>query len=572
MRSRGKTLTEKLSTRVLPSNQELWNDPLKILEAANSTQEALYIFSLDPRAFWAYFLDIELEPFQLEFVLAAEHHHRLMGEWPAGFGKSTNMSYGYIVWHICRNPNVRIISVMKTAEESNAYGLLIRNTLEKNEKLIATYGDFRDSTSSGRRTQSWSQDGMNVAQRTIFDPHYTVEWYGSNSDAVLGHRCDIIVIDDVVTPDTAGTPERRAKQLYRMREQYQTAPQYRWRVEQHPNSYPVHDPISHKLRGYLKIPEEHPWPTGVEYEKIVVVGTVFHYQDLYHTLEADKSFHFIRHDCFITDADGKRESLWPDRWTAEKLDQERESLGTLSFNRRYRNMCVSEDDLAFRRADIEGCKDPLRSTGEIPKNDDASWRLVLSLDPASGNASRFSAYPSFVLVAYDNNDTDRKRYLIDLYRRHSMGYHDMLSKAIEFHDRYDYDVFVVEKNAFGSWLFDEKAPQVHELQSRGVRFVEHTTGGNKKDPEWGVRSIEPFFRKGLYSVPAKTQLDNDFFAEWVDEFIMYPQGYGDYCMSTWFADLVIRQGTRGAGPPVKPGGGKIYTKIVIGAPRKEYSR
>ena len=110
------TLTS-LTPRSAPSRTEVESDPLRILAVAESEEEARYIFAHEPRAFWAYFLDIELEWFQVEFIRAAEKYHRLMGKWPAGFGKSTNMSFGYPIWHVARNPNIRIIQLGKTTEE-----------------------------------------------------------------------------------------------------------------------------------------------------------------------------------------------------------------------------------------------------------------------------------------------------------------------------------------------------------------------------------------------------------------------------------------------------------------------
>ena len=564
-----------LTPRSAPSRPEIEKDPLRILALAESEDEALYIFSREPRVWWAYFLDIELEWFQVEFILAAEKYHRLMGEWPAGFGKSTNMSYGFPLWHVARNKNVRIMQLGKTTEEMDAYALLERNTLEKNERLRKWYGDFREPDPSNRRLQPWSSSGINVAERQISDPHNTIEWFGSNSDAALGHRTDIIIVDDVVTPDTAGTPERRAKLLYRFREQWQTAPQYRFPVKPTPvTKWPVTNPEDGQFRGYLQVPQDIDWPVGVEYEKIIVVGTVFHHLDLYHTLEKDSTFHFIKHDCFVRKADGVMDSLWPDRWSLSKLETERRSQGTLSFNRRYRNLCTAEEDLAFKEIYFEGgtddhghvypgCLDETRTFGHRKPE----WNVICTLDPASGTRSVDSAMPAMVVVGYDPKDDLRKRYLIDLWSDYS-GYFAVLDRALTFHDQYKYDMLVVEVNAFGKWLMDENAPQIIELKRRGVRIIPHTTGRNKKDPDWGVKSMEPFFMDGLWSFPYQNPSDVKKLQPYYEEFKMYPQGLTDYCMATWFADLQIRKGRKFTGA-YKPGGGRFYTKINVANEREK---
>lgn len=562
-----------LTLRATPSLLEITKDPLAILKVAETEDEARYIFAHEPRVAWAYFFDIELEWFQLEFILAAEKYHRLMGEWPAGFGKSTNMSYCYPVWKAAINPNVRIMQLGKTTEEMDAYALLERNTFEKNEKLNEWYGPFREPNPSDRRLQPWSSSGVNIANRQIEDPHNTVEWFGSNSDAALGHRCDIIVVDDVVTPDTAATPERRAKLLYRFREQWQTAPQYRFPVKMAPiTPYPVTNPEDGQFRGYLQVPQHIDWPIGFEYEKIIVVGTVFHHLDLYHTLEKDRTFHFIRHDCFVRGADGVLDSLWPSRWSLSKLETERKSQGQLSFNRRYRNICTAEEDLAFREIYFEGgtdetgrvypgCLDRSRSFGHRKPE----WNVLCSLDPASGTHSVNSSMPAMVVYGYDPKDPLRKRYLIDIWSQY-VSYHGILGAAIRMHDLYDYDVLIVEGNAFATWLMDPDEPQIQDLKARGVRIIDHRTGNNKRDSDWGVKSIEPFFMDGLYSLPFKMPSDEAKLEPYYEEFKMYPQGLTDYCMATWFCDLQIRKGRRFSGA-VKPGGGKFYTRVNIAQER-----
>lgn len=556
-----------LSLRTVPSRPEIERDPLAILKIAEDESEALYIFAHEPRVWWAYFLDIELEWFQTEFILAAERYHRLLGLWPAGFGKSTNMSYGYPLWHIARNRNVRINQIGKTGEEMDAYALQERNTLEKNEKLREWYGHFRSPDPSARRLQMWSGAGVNVEGREIDDPHNTLEWFGSNSDNALGHRCDIFIIDDVVTPETAATHARRSKLSYRFHEQWKTSPQYRFRIKPTPvTPWPVTDPEDGSFWGYLQVPEGITWPVGIEYEKIIVVGTTFHAQDLYNELRKDHTFHYLRHDCFVRRADGVIDSLWPERWPMKKLESEKKS-NLPAFMRRFRNICTSSEDLAFKEIYFTGgeekgrvypgCLDKERSFGDRGKD----WRVYCAIDPASGTRSTDAAQPAIVVAGYDPKDKLRKRYLIDIWAEY-VSYHGILGAAIHMHDLYEYGVLVVEKNAFATWLLDEDEPQIQELKRRGVRIIDHTTGRNKLDPDWGVRSMEPFIMDGLWSLPYKMPSDETKLESYYEEFRLYPQGLTDFIMATWFIDLQIRKG-HGGGGAFKPKGRKIYTRRNI---------
>jgi len=162
----------------------------------------------------------------------------------------------------------------------------------------------------------------------------------------------------------------------------------------------------------------------------------------------------------------------PSKMSVAQLDAKRESLGTLAFNKRYRNIAFNPEEMAFREdwvrgrpemvngVNVEhpGCLDRDRSFGEVREGEE----VFFGFDPASGSKSRWSAYAAFCGLAYDRLDKKRYLYLVD-FKKLQDGFDRMLDWLLDgnpeygiegFHSKYNYTYATVEKNAFGKWMID----------------------------------------------------------------------------------------------------------------------
>lgn len=500
--------------------------------------------------FIATFSGLKLKDFHVDTLEIIDQHKRAIALYFAGGGKSTLVSKWYSIYKIAQNRNVRQILGFKGDKEKDRYARAIRQELAGNHRMIAEFGRFAPRG----RDIVWSNDAIEVEGREITEPTPTVLFATSTTiDQVLGARCDIAGMDDIVTKSTVSTQQQRDKQWEIINEGIETGPQDIW----------DHDPRT----GKMLVPSHIFWPEDIQYEKLWMVGTVFHPDDLFHrkigkiaemkngVLKkdcADPKYVAIKYDIW-RDYD-KREPMWPERWTPEKIDLEEKSKGSVSFNRRYRNIAVDEGSMVFRRPwiyggmdgalEFPGCLDRTRSFGDLPPEP----YIVMGLDPSTGRKGKGTSWSSFIIEAVNKRENPQKRYIVDLFRK-QMGFDDIVSymttgdeaRGIEgFFSKYRYHEGRVEANAAQAYLVDNA--RVREAGLQGCRILPHETQArNRNDPIVGVSSMQRMFKDGLISIPYRTPADREQAQEFIDQLLLFPEGStDDYCMALWFAELAFR--------------------------------
>ena len=518
--------------------------------AGMTRAEKRFVLARDYPLFASYYFGFKVAPFHAQLIEHSNAHRRALQLIPAGHGKSTERAKIDIIRNICLNPNIRILLTMSVIEDATDYCLSIENELVSNKKLVEDFGPFYNSA-------KWSSSGFRVCGCQHNDPHDTLEVFGTGSWKQKGHGCEIVVCDDVVTEETSGTPEARAKQSRWFRMAVQTGPRPMWDI----------DP-----RYGLQVPPGIDWPLDapynprygdMKYGQIIVVGTPFHPKDLYYELHNDSTYDTLHLDCWTDKEETK--PLWDGFWTNEGLHSERASLGLINFNKRYRCQPMDESEIIFKREwfegreDFPGCFNRTRSFGELPTNDNGApldLYKVLGFDPASGEASKFAAWPTFDLLGFPrggdpSNDT---RYLIDVFRA-QVGVEFLLDIMFDgnpaiphpgFHAKYQWDLCKAEKNGFANLLLTHQ--RVIDARHRGLMIESHLTGRNKTDPVSGVKSMEAIFRDGLVDIPYKTDRDRKLADEVVDQFVYFSfdrngrrKSLTDYVMAFWFAELALRR-------------------------------
>jgi hypothetical protein len=301
------------------------------------------------------------------------------------------------------------------------------------------------------------------------------------------------------------------------------------------------------------------------------VGTIFHPEALYAMVMKDPTFTCVKFDCF---RDKKQTLSLSDKMlTVKDLERERRSIGTLAFNKRYRNIAYDESEMAFREAWIRGeeeevngkriahpgCLDRELSFGEF----NPDWDLYCGFDPASGSRSRWSAHSAYVVLGIDKKDEEKRVYLVD-FKKMQDNFDRMLDTLLEgnimyniagFYAKYHYKQATVESNAFGTWLLnnDRMKPYI----DAGTVCPSHT-GSNKNDPIAGVFSMGQMMQDGRFRIPYKGASDQEKAEEFISELLVFPKSTGDVVMAMWLAQIPIRSATNQLRSWFTPGGrGKL---------------
>lgn len=224
---------------------------------------------------------------------------------------------------------------------------------------------------------------------------------------------------------------------------------------------------------------------------LCVFGTPYNSGDLYGDLKSDARFKVFEYPAIFPDG----QLLAPDRLTFSRLTEERQSLGTLVFNREYLVVPVADTSTIFPyeflKRSIHGMEH-IRFTNDIESYPIKLVRVVVGCDFAiSGNVG--ADYTVYTVWGIDSNNLI---YLINLYREQGASHDLQVNRLIEFNARYKPNKLVCESNGFQRIL-------AGMAKERGLINIEEfiTTEGNKKDLKLGLPSLSALFESGRLRVP-----------------------------------------------------------------------
>lgn len=118
---------------------------------------------------------------------------------PRGHQKSTIVSVAWVIQQILKDPNIRVQIISATWKLSKDLLHQIKRILEDSD-LKELFGTFVT-----RKTR-WSTEYIDVAQSTRRSKDPTISTGGINTGKT-GSHCDLMILDDVVSPENTTTPE-----------------------------------------------------------------------------------------------------------------------------------------------------------------------------------------------------------------------------------------------------------------------------------------------------------------------------------------------------------------------------
>jgi len=220
---------------------------------------------------------------------------------PRAHAKSTVVSLIFVLYCICRKLRRFILLVSDTEPQAILFLAAIKEELESNESIREDYGDLIGEkkwaekdiiTSTGIRVSS---RGAGSSLRGLRQRQY---------------RPDLIICDDIENDESVGSDEQREK----LKEWFFSA--------------------------LMNL--------GGPYFQIFVIGTILHDDSLLSEL-LDENQHKRWAKRFYEACDENFENvLWPERWTKALLEEKCQDIGSIIFDKEFRNQPINKATQIFK--------------------------------------------------------------------------------------------------------------------------------------------------------------------------------------------------------------------------------
>jgi hypothetical protein len=399
---------------------------------------------------------------------------------PREHGKTGRWSFTYVLWNIITGKARYALLIGAAADAARENLVNIKLELEENEQLTADFGDMRGKV--------WRDDRIELRNDTC------IQAKGSGASMrgtrFRQYRPDLIVLDDILKDDAVDSPSRR-------------------------------DRISRWLKRVV-------FNLGKS-AFIIWVNTIFHSDDPVSRLigEVDagtlKRWTAVRLSCFRPDGT----PLWPEYWSAEALEEKRQSLGFDSFSTEWCNEPLSDEQRIIQKAWIKA-----HAYKDLPPGEEL--RFFCGVDPATGKHDRTAQVPVavhrktgviYVLPPWAKvcSETQTVRQLVLTHRLHGFG-------LVGWED-------VVFSGIYGNYVQKLAAEENVYLPIKKLPV--------KLSKEAKVRFLSPLIENGVIRFPESGA------EEMTEELTNFPKWkFDDLCDGLYLAVQVIPSG--GGVPVIEP--------------------
>ena len=421
---------------------------------------------------------------------------------PRGHGKSTTV-VDYVVWKIIQDRTIRVLVLSKNSKLAKRWIYAITAMLEgrgRYRKIVQYFGAFKPDV-----PEKWTQEELIVEGASVEEPHPTLSCFGITA-AIYGLRADLILCDDIVDTQNAGTEEQRDK---------------------------LRDVFFSAIENILDAVDGRK-------PKMFVIGTRKHPLDLYNDLLSTPEFK-VHIENAVQDW-SKGRILAPELFDIEFFRKKLAILKVKKFNREFQNASFDERDVIINSDafDNMGNLDELRSYGHRFDN----WYVILNVDP--GTSLKTKNTFAISVTAIDPEDENR-RFLID-WNDEFVPSEDQPRFICAWYHKYGASAVRIESNACQKYLMDSVQ---REALAGGVyggvvwtRFLPnvhpHFTSHTKlNDPVAGLETIGHHFEMGNWSLPYATEADITKTHEFIDKLVGYTyreHRKAHHAMCLWFGE------------------------------------
>lgn len=479
---------------------------------------------------------------KLEFMRA---HRRFVVLEPVGFAK-TYSATGLILWMMGRDALMRGAIVSAAQAQSEKPLQLARQYIETSPEVRVVFPELRRSTRDGDR---WTTTALTVERPPgIRDP--TLIARGLDSKAILGSRWKVLIGDDIHNQENTSTPEQREKVwefwwkscMTRMDPSTGVAG---WQCTAwHPEDV-THRLMESKDKGGTG------WPALImDAEGIIKIRNTSWDTPLIRPADdlpadhPDATYRLVAHD-----PDPESEiPLWPERWSSEALQDEREDLGLAAYNQIFKNICRDDSTSLCKQADIEkalglarrltseriiDCS-KLYSTGQPP------WSSLIftGVDLAFSQSDAADECAIFTIAIFKYEGVPLRVPIMAECGK--WGTTELYERIVRNNDTYRPAGIGFENNAA-----QEGIRQLFASSDRTLPLKPHRTDATKNSILFGIPSIFAEFSTGCWAIPNINGRMAPLIEKWVKQCLNYvPSAHtGDELMASYFArDLAKKYG------------------------------
>ena len=247
--------------------------------------------------------------------------------------------------------------------------------------------------------------------------------------------------------------------------------------------------------------------------------------------------------------------LWAEKWSEAELRARYSKMGPREFDRGFRQIAISEEDLLWPADAIEKAKEhnvvlPLALEGQWK-----AMRRFAGVDLAVADESQELAYSVLLAIGVDEHG---HRWVMGIERHRGLSLNAQCLHIVDWHERFAFDAVMVESNAAQKWVVQIlTSPADQGGVVRGPKTPVpvkpfHTGAIQKSDLEIGVPSLAAEWEQGIWHIPWGDARSQRLLQPMVDEMTVYPSPghHTDTVMAAYFA----REGFRVLRKPVP----KIY--------------
>ncbi len=380
---------------------------------------------------------------------------------PRGTFKSTLCLEAFAIQQIILNPNIRILIATENFSNSKFYLGKIKRQFENNELLKNLYGDFVNPV-------GWREDFITVSQRTVSTKEPTI-MCGGVEKTITGFHYDLIISDDLVTPNNVGTIEQINKVI---------------------EYYKDFNNLLDKTKP----------------NRVVIIGTRWNFNDLYQHIIDNEYGNF---NIFIRQAYNPDGSLFfPKILPEEELKRLRLSLGNYKFSCNYLNDPVDKDHAKFKQEWIKYYVDTKRKDTDVLCPHLSDLNIYTTIDPAISER----VHGDFSGIITVGVDSDNNKYVLET-KRIKVNPSELIDEIFENYKRFKPLMVGIETNVFQQAIKDWMTEQMPE-RNLYPPIIE-LKASNKISKEYRISGLQPYFKFG------SVYIDKDM-RELEDELLTFP--------------------------------------------------